>query len=543
MELYGGGITGEPTNYQIGGAVSRAKISSKYLGDYKKVKDAHDENIKNMGFWSNVGDIGSFIANLVLPGSGGVVKAGAESLYRPEDVGDIDFALGQEEKATDISDAYRRGIVGRGAMSSLSAMLMPEIYGDLGEKAKVGLGKLGSSKVGQSIPMDILGEQAAREYGVGGKDFAKQVSERAYQDMPWLKEEMAGNIDLMDFLPQPDKAAIPSMTKAAIPSMTKAAIPSFNQSMSKADLVGLYGPDYWMYQKRGGQIPQMRGGGPTDDVIPQYQYGGNMQFGDRQKNQFMPQQNQFMPQQNQFMPQTQEDSTPDLTPDLSNTDFSALSGGMDLGLFKGADWSGLYKDTLGWGEGSRGSTTPPITKKPGSAGTFSPYGDYGKQRGVAGALTAAGMGDKMKDPEFAKYMKYLPTFDMGYEQKIADYRTGAQGSLFGMTAPMGAGETTFAGSGAVKKARETGRKQTTDIYGRQERGVGEEYIKDVLAGLTAAETARETPFEAPSGDDDNSKPPDNPQRTDIDGQMMTHNGRKWRWSADSQWWVDEGAAG
>ena len=152
MELYGGGMAGKPTNYQIGGGstqpidkypiggyVSQAKIKSKYLSDYKKVKDAHDENIKNMRFWSNVGDWGSFIANLVVPGSGGFIKAGAESLYRPEDVGDIDFALGQEEKASDISDAYRRGIIGRGAMSSLSAMLMPEIYEDLGEKAKVGI--------------------------------------------------------------------------------------------------------------------------------------------------------------------------------------------------------------------------------------------------------------------------------------------------------------------------------------------------------------------------------------------------------------------
>ena len=67
MELYGGGMTGEPTNYQIGGRsmqpvdkypiggyVSQAKIKSKYLSDYKKVKDAHDENIKNMRFWSNI---------------------------------------------------------------------------------------------------------------------------------------------------------------------------------------------------------------------------------------------------------------------------------------------------------------------------------------------------------------------------------------------------------------------------------------------------------------------------------------------------------
>ena len=250
-----------------------------------------------------------------------------------------------------------------------------------------------------------------------------------------------------------------------------------------------------------------------------------------------------MPQQNQFMQQTQEDLTPDLTPGpLSDSARSSLEGFQVFGsgnpLFgPDTDWSGLPIEGM-----PRDTTTTTTTPKtPGSAGTFSPYGDYGRQRGVAGALTAAGMGDKMLDPEFEKYMKYLPTFDMGYEQKIADYRTGAQGSLFGMTAPMGAGETTFSGSGAVKKARETGRKQTTGIYERQERGVGEDYIKDVLAGLTAAETARGSAFEAPETGD-KVDPPTNPARTDIDGQMKTHNGRKWRWSADSQWWVDEGPA-
>ena len=462
MELYGGGMTGEPTNYQIGGRsmqpvdkypiggyVSQAKIKSKYLSDYKKVKDAHDENIKNMRFWSNVGDWGSFIANLVVPGSGGFIKAGAESLYRPEDVGDIDFALGQEEKASDISDAYRRGIIGRGAMSSLSAMLMPDIYEDLGEKAKVGLGKLGSSEVGQSIPMDILGEQAAREYGFGGKDFAKQIRERSR------------NIDYQpgDFNP--------------------------------------FDVDAWSgwdgYQKRGGQIPQMQGGGPTDDI----------------------------------------------TPDLSNTDFSALQGwqmfGSDNPVFgPDTDWSGLPI------KGMPPNTPTTNQKTPGSAGTFSPYGDYGKQRSVEGALIAAGMGDKMKDPEFEKYMKYLPTFDMGYEQKIADYRTGAQGSLFGMPAPMGAGETTFSGSGAVKKARETGRKQTTDIYGRQERGVGEEYIKDVLAALTAAETAKGGAFEAPEAGG-KVDPPEDPAQTQYE-QWKTHNGRKWKWDVNNKWWEDMGPA-
>jgi hypothetical protein len=424
-----------------------------------------------MKFWSSVGDIGSFISNLVVPGSGGVVKAGAESLYRPEKVDDIDFALRQEEKATDISDAYRRGILGRGAMSSLSAMLMPEIYEDLGEKAKVGI---------------------------------EGVSEKVLSGVPesWFQKAMG-----------PEKWG------------------HVQEELGLISGADPYGPDPWKGWGKYLGLENKKKGGLIDSVTPQYAYGGRMQFGDTQ-------QNQFMPQKNQFASQTQQD----LTPDLSNTDFSALQGwqmfGSDNPVFgPDTDWSGLPI------EGMPPNTPTTNQKTPGSAGTFSPYGDYGKQRSVEGALIAAGMGDKMKDPEFEKYMKYLPTFDMGYEQKIADYRTGAQGSLFGMTAPMGAGETTFSGSGAVKKARETGRKQTTDIYGRQERGVGEEYIKDVLAALTAAETAKGGAFEAPETGDKGDKvdPPADPARRDIVGQTLVHNGRNWEWNGYE--WVDKGAAG
>ena len=471
MELYGGGMTGEPTNYQIGGAVSRAKISSKYLSDYNKVKEAYDENIKNMGFLSNLGTIGGFIADLYLPGSGGVVKGVAESFYRPEEVGDVDFALKQKGEVGDISDAYRKGIFERGLTSSLSSLLMSDIYKGIGEKAKVGLEGVPEKVAdwGADKPM-FLGEEGARRWGIGGKEFAKGVRERAFADkrMPWLTED-------------------------------------WQTSLS---------PEPWA------------GGGLMDSVTPQYAYGGRMQFGDTQ-------QNQFMPQKNQFASQTQQD----LTPDLSNTDFSALQGwqmfGSDNPVFgPDTDWSGLPI------EGIPPNTPTTNQKTPGSAGTFSPYGDYGRQRSVAGALTAAGMGEKMKDPEFEKYMQYLPTFDMGYEQKIADYRTGAQGSLFGMTAPMGAGETTFSGSGAVKKARETGRKQTTDIYGRQERGVGEEYIKDVLAALTAAETAKNGAFEAPEAGG-KVDPPEDPAQTQYE-QWKTHNGRKWKWDVNNKWWEDMG---
>ncbi len=441
MELYGGGMAGKPTKYQLGGAISSAKIRSKYLGDWNKVKEAHAENVKNMGFWSNVGSIGGFLADLFVPGSGGVVKAGAESFYKPQDVGDVDFALGEKEQAQDISDAYRKGIFERGLTSSLSSLLMSDVYKDIGEKAKTGLEGV-SERVadwGADKPM-YLGEEGARRFGIGGDEYAKTIMERSK------------NIDYQpgDFNP--------------------------------------FDVDAWSswdgYQKRGGQIPKMQGGGP---------FGGF---------------------------------------DASN---------IFTGFGPDTDWSNVI-DWSGWGEGTTSNPNTKGTRQPGSSGTFSPYGDYGRHRDIGGVLEMAGMGDKLSDPEFEKYMKYLPKFDMGYEQQIGDYRTGAQGSLFGMTAPMGAGETTFTESGAVKKARQTGRKQTTDIYGRQVRGVGEQYAKDVLTGLTTAETARGKPFE--SSDDTSSKatPPSNPARTDIDGQTMTHNGRNWRWSADDQWRIDEGSA-
>ena len=530
MELYGGGITGEPTSYYTGGAVSRAKIASKYRGDYNKVKAASEENAKNMSFWSNLGNIGGFVADLFLPGSGGVVRAGAESFYRPEEVGDIDFALGQEEQVSNISDAYRKGIIGRGAMSSLSSMLMPEIYKDLGEKAKVGLGKLGSSKVGQSIPMDILGEKAATEYGVGGKDFAKQVSEGAYQDMPWLKDREAfltttpSEKNLMDFLPQ--TAELPPAL-SSLPGDINPQEDLFMQYIEGLGGMPGSGSGYnSLYREEGGMIPKMPQGGyvnesytpPINPATSSNPYGFNMNASNGA---------------NQYGVNT--DALSNLA--SSGWNMGNVTGGALFGA--GSELQGIVSVpnnlfTPGGGTTNTTSTT-------GATGTFNPYGDYGKQRGVAGALEAAGMGDKMQDPEFAKYMKYLPTFDMGYEQKIADYRTGAQDSLFGMTAPMGPSETTFSGSGAAKKLRETSRKKTTDIYGRQERGVGEDYIKDVLAGLTAAETARGSVFEAPDGSDGKVDPPADPARRDILNQTKVHNGRNWEWNGYE--WVDNGAAG
>ena len=485
MELYGGGMAGKPTKYQLGGAISSANIRSKYLGDWNKVKEAHADNVKNMGFWSNVGSIGSFLADLIVPGSGGIVKAGAESFYRPQDIGDVDFALGEKEQAQDISDAYRKGIFERGLTSSLSSLLMSDVYKGMGKKVKTGYEEMPQRVAdwGADKPMH-LGEEGARRFGIGGDEYAKTIMERSK------------NIDYQpgDFNPFEEEVYFDLLKKP-------------KPSISKTDLVRDLGPDYWMYHKEGGYVPKMQGGGRAgteyDPTRPQ--------------------------QQQQQLSKQQQQQNPFGGFDASN---------IFTGFGPDTDWSNVI-DWSGWGEGTTWNPNTKGTRQPGSSGTFSPYGDYGKHRDIGGVLEMAGMGDKLSDPEFEKYMKYLPKFDMGYEQQIGDYRTGAQGSLFGMTAPMGPSETTFAGSGAAAKARQTGRKQTTDIYGRQARGVGEQYAKDVLAGLTAAETARKEPFEAPSGDNPNpTSPPISAGEGQEPGLTAVSDGYNWEWNGYS--WENRG---
>ena len=494
MELYGGGMTQPVTNYQIGGAVSKAKIRSAQLGDWARSKDAYLANIGEIGKLSTWGSILQTLMDMVVPGSGGLGKAAVESFYTPEEPEGLEFGLETAKKYKDVSDAWKKGTFERGLASSVSSLMLSDVYKDLGEKAKAGLGN-----IKENIPVEIFGEQAAREYGIGSKGFAENVRERAFADpsMPWLTEDWQTSLgdtdNLWDFLPE-------AKSVSSVAPYTKAI--KRGPPIPKADLVRMYGPDYWMYQKRGGLI---------DAEIPQYQYGGIMD-----KNQLQP---EFQYQSNMGeLPWKGERSmwSRDLT-------------GNDLDDFDDE------------GEGTPPTTTtPPPERTPGAAGTYDPAGTYGMQRDVFSALTSAGMGEKMLDPEFAKYGKYLPTWAMGYGQKVGGYRTGAQENLMSYVQPQGAAGQTFKSAGEAERLRQLGRTQTTEQFRTQERGVGEEYTKDVLAALTAAETAREKPFEAPEAGD-KVDPPNPPDRRDILYQTKEHNGRKWQWNGYE--WEDMGPAG
>ena len=198
------------------------------------------------------------------------------------------------------------------------------------------------------------------------------------------------------------------------------------------------------------------------------------------------------------------------------------------------------------GEETPPITTPPITpppeRTPGAAGTYNPMGTYGMQRNVAGALTAAGMGEMMEDPEWEKYAKYMPTWDMGYGAKVGGYRTGAQENLMSYVQPQGAAGQTFKSAGEAERLKRLGRTQTTEKFRTQERGVGEEYTKDVIAAAMAAQTAKGGDPFGPPDTGDKVDAPANPAQTHI-AQWTTYNDRRWYWNPDNGWWEDMGPAG
>ena len=498
MELYGGGMTQPVTNYQIGGAVSKAKIRSAQLGDWARSKDAYLANIGEIGKLSTWGSILQTLMDMVVPGSGGLGKAAVESFYTPEEPEGLEFGLETAKKYKDVSDAWKKGTFERGLASSVSSLMLSDVYKDLGEKAKAGLGN-----IKENIPVEIFGEQAAREYGIGSKGFAENVRERAFADpsMPWLTEDWQTSLgdtdNLWDFLPE-------AKSVSSVAPYTKAI--KRGPPIPKADLVRMYGPDYWMYQKRGGLI---------DAEIPQYQYGGIMD-----KNQLQP---EFQYQSNWGeLPWKGERSmwSRDLT-------------GNGLDEFDG-EGEGTPPTTT--------TTTPPPERTPGAAGTYDPAGTYGMQRDVFSALTSAGMGEKMLDPEFAKYGKYLPTWAMGYGQKVGGYRTGAQENLMSYVQPQGPAGQSFKETGESKRLSKVGRRQATEKFRTQERGVGEEYTKDVIAAAMAAQTAKGGDPFGPPDTGDKVDAPANPAQTHI-AQWTTYNDRRWYWNPDNGWWEDMGPAG
>tara|TARA_R110002153_G_scaffold136696_1_gene286711 strand:- start:2510 stop:3436 length:927 start_codon:yes stop_codon:yes gene_type:complete len=186
----------------------------------------------------------------------------------------------------------------------------------------------------------------------------------------------------------------------------------------------------------------------------------------------------------------------DLTPDLSDTDFSALEGfqvfGDDNPVFGAdTDWSGLYEGVLN--KGMQGTTTSP-TGTPG-------FGDYGTAIGSQSALTQMGMGDIANDPRLQKYLGDLPQFSQGYRQQFGDIQKGGRQSLAQMYAAQRSGGGGFASPVGGAQQFQQQYAGLMGEQGRQRRGVVEGFQSDLLSGIRDIEQKGEFEFGSPAGTD------------------------------------------
>jgi hypothetical protein len=177
----------------------------------------------------------------------------------------------------------------------------------------------------------------------------------------------------------------------------------------------------------------------------------------------------------------------------------------------------------------------------GTGGTFNPSAGYGTATGAMGALKQMGMGDIANDPRLQKYLEDLPQFSMGYEQKVGDYRTGAQQGLLGLAQAGASGAGGFAGSGAATTQSQQQRQQMVDQFGRQRRGVVEGYQADVLSAIGDIERKGEFEFgeDIPEETTTNTNPTPPPNSAGISvGQTSVSDGHNWEWNGYS--WEDRG---
>ena len=480
MELYGGGMVGKSNNYQLGGRIAGARRSREYQGEMRelerKQRDAARRK-KKSGFLGSLGAIaGGALGAALAPVTGGASlalatglgaglgKAAGESSYGREDYSGGKYAQDTRGELREVEDDYRKGIGERALVTGLQAAIMPGVYEKAGSWLK-GLGSAGESAIetGTGLysttpaPLDI-------QTGMGGNILSQPVSEFGTGDKglgllglkdtaPAVSRNLTGS-----FAPLGGGQAVADAGKLAMPirpdvafspqefnlenfgdmALSDMNIPETQLSnLTMADLPSRTSFD--SYRALGGYGPFAAGGFAGGGMIPKMQAGGGI-FG----------------------------------------------GGPVFG--PGTDWSMQGSNLFGIpGQGIK----PQMT---GAGGTFNPSAGYGTATGAMGALKQMGMGDIANDPRLQKYLEDLPQFSMGYEQKVGDYRTGAQQGLLGLAQAGASGAGGFAGSGAATTQSQQQRQQMVDQFGRQRRGVVEGYQADVLSAIGDIERKGEFEF-------------------------------------------------
>jgi len=470
MELYGGGMVGNRTNYQLGGRIAASRRRRDYQGEMRELDRAAREAQRKQSRASSLGNIlgtvGGLAGSLIpIPGvgtavgaalgsaiGGGLGRLAGESTYQGTKVQGGKYARESRENLQGSVDDYKSSMGERA----------------FGQALRSGL-KTFKSAGGIDETKDFL----ARRYGVDsktgklnklGKAFAEKVTEQGMADNPFLATEGLEDLtddQLRDFLPS-NYDPLPTPVRPNVPIEPENVNMLSNQMMEITDLEDypqVYelqdllsnpttdsGFDTGFYNFKGGGMVNM---------MPKYEYGGFVKEREKERFDAMNRPTFFGDQANSagenrgFMPRT-------------------TSVGGNIGM--------------------------PIQNN---------YG-YGTATSAAGALRQMGMEDVLNDPRFAEFADDLPQFSMGYQQQIGDIQSGGQQAAQQFRTRQRQSGSGFTGFGAGQtQLQQNFRNLGTDMQ-RQQRGVIEGFQADLLSAIGDIEAKGQ--FEFGSGPTSTTNP-------------------------------------
>lgn len=452
MELYGGGMVGNRTNYQLGGRVAASRRGREYAGEIRRLNEAAERAQRRQGRASSLGNIlgtvGSIAGSLIpIPGvgtavgaaigsavGGGLGRLAGESTYQGTKVEGGKYAQQSRRNLQGSVDDFKSSIgeraLGQGLRSGLSTFI-----------SQGGADYL-KAKFGQAQPVGLQAPEELLDININQPitDVSERVRQSIRPDTPISMDNilMEGDLNFTD-----------------LSEITDTPLTDFSYD----DLV-----QYGTFQGPTMDfMPAMRGGGMVN-MMPKYEYGGFVKEAEKERFDAMNRPTSFGNQPN--------------------------SAGENRGFMPPPP-------------------VPPTTTFTPPAPPASPYvSGYGTATDVQGALSQLGMEDIYNDPRFAEYAGDLPDFQMGYAQQVGDIYAGGQQAARGMRAQQrqAAGQRGFAGSGiGQRQAQQAFGDLTTDIA-RQRRGVIEGFQADLLSAVEDIE--RKGEFEFGSGPTSTTEPAD-----------------------------------
>ena len=142
MELYGGGMTGPSSNYQLGGRIASSKRQSEYQGEVRRLKQAQERAAKRQrrasGLGSILGTVGSIAGSFIpIPGVGtavgsaigtaigsGLGRLAGESTYKDTKVEGGKYAQQSRKDIQGAADDFRKSMGERALVGGAKAGLM-----------------------------------------------------------------------------------------------------------------------------------------------------------------------------------------------------------------------------------------------------------------------------------------------------------------------------------------------------------------------------------------------------------------------------------